>query len=311
MSNFRFDGLLSPNAGMFFEKELRSIRKEILEDQRAPLNGMELIPQGDDVEPWANTYEHQMYEMIGVAEFISDYSEDLPLVDVAARQEVFNAREFGCAYKFSLDEIEKSAALGKGLDRKRTRAAMVAIDEKFNRIQFFGDTATQLFGWLNYPYIPRRIISFPFDDSSSSLDILSEVNAMMFNPWFNTSTVAQPDTLVMAPELYAYISTTPWSKSSNGATDMTILTHFKTNNPMVKEVKAARELSNAGPNGEHLMVAYKKDPLIFEHKLIRPFTQEAPQNRSLSIITNCRAKSGGVASDRPLEMLIGEVPAAA
>jgi hypothetical protein len=305
--NLRLDSL-SPSAGAFFERDLRFVRKEIIEDQRPPLNAFTLIPQATDIPAYADSYEHRMYEMIGVADFIADYAQDQPNVDIAARNELFNAREFGCAYQYSISEIEKSAALDYQLDRKRALSARIAIEEKFNRIQFFGDTGVQLFGWVNYPYIPRRIVSFPFDSTSSTVNILAELNAAINQPFLQTRTSGHADTLVMAPELMTFLEATPWSVSSSGATDRTIMEQFLATNSRVSEVKAAQELSFAGPDGEHLMIAYRKDEMIFSHKMMRPFTQLAPQDRNMAIITNCHAKSGGIACDRPLEMVIVEVP---
>lgn len=307
--NMRLDSL-STSAGIFFEQDLRAVRKEVLEFKRPPLNAFDLIPQATDVPAWADTYEHRMYELIGVAKFISDYSKDLPNVDISSHNEIFNAKEFGAAYQYSTSEIEKSNALGMELDRKRALSARVAIEQKFNRIQFYGDTDVQLFGWVNNPYIPRRVISFPFNNTSSSLNILAEMHATINQPYLQTETSALADTLVVAPEIMTYIEATPWSVNSQGATDKTILQQFMATNSRVKEVKSAHELSAAGPNGEHLMIAYTKDPLVFSHKLIREFTQLAPQPQVMAFITNCHAKSGGIAADRPLEMVIAEVPTA-
>ena len=300
---WRFDSL-TPSIGIFFEDELRATREEILEDSRPPLNGFATIPQANDIPEWANSYEHQMYEVIGVAEFISDYADDLPNVDIAGRSETFNARAFGCAYKFSNDEIAKSQALGKGIDRKRARAARVITEQKFNRIMFYGDPETLLWGLFNSPYVPRYVSSVPFDATSDSGDILAEMNAIWNTPFLTTETVSRPDFMGMYPEGYTYVSDTPWSASAG---DTTILEHFRKSHPEAR-VEVVRENAGAGPNGEDLITVYPMDEDVFAHKMIRPFTQEAPQDKNLAQITNCHAKSGGIAADRPLEMVIAEIP---
>lgn len=308
MSTYRFDSL-TPTAGAFFDQDLRSIRRELLEDTRAPLNGFSLIPQATDVSPYATSYEHRMYEGIGVAKFISDYAEDLPNVDISARAELFNVRDLGAAYKYSIREIEASAALSTGLDRKKAKAARDAIEQAMNRVMFFGSAEEQLFGWVNYPYIPRRVVSFAFDASAASADVLAEMHALPDGVFLQTQTSRRPDVLAVATSIYNYVKSTPWSLSTNGATDKTILKQFLETNHFIKEVIPVHELEGAGPNGEHLMIAYTKDETVFSHKLVEAFTQRAPQEINLAIITNCYGKTGGIAADKPLEMAIAEVPA--
>lgn len=308
MPDWRFDGILDPETGIWFENDLRDVREEIVEDAQPPRNGFRFIPQDTDVAEWAETYEHRMFEPIGVAEFIANWADDLPLVDISNRAEVFNVRTFGCAYKFSLDEIAKSRATGMNLDRKRAMAARLITEQKFNRIMFFGDSTTQLFGLLNYPFAPRFLIPVSFDENSTPDAILNAMNSQV-NAIFNlTETIGEPDFFGLPPAEYAHVS----SRRIGDGTDTTILMHFENNNPFFKggrgEVVPLHELKGAGPNGENVSVVYRRDPLVLGHKMVMEFRQLAPQERNLAILTNTWAKSGGIASDRPLEISIGEFP---
>lgn len=306
---FRFDSLITdPRSAVFFEQQLRHIRQEVVLDQQVPLSGFKVIPQNTNIASHATQYEHRMYEPLGVARFISDYADDLPLVDIATRSEVFNLRTFGCAYQFSLEEIEASAATpGLELEKKRAMAARLVTEQKFNRIMFWGDPDTRLFGLLNYPYIPRRLLDVKFSyETSDPHDILNELNELVNSIFDLTETTGYPDYMGMPPAAYTHIA----SRALREGSDTTILQHFMMNNPFFKDggtVEPLQELKGAGPDGEDLIFVGRRDENLFSHALARPFTQLAPEARNLAIITNCHAKSGGVACDRPLELVIGEL----
>lgn len=312
MPNWRFDGLLDPQAGIFFERELTAVREEVLQMERRPRNGFAFIPQMDDVDDSFRTYEHRMWDAVGIADWIADAADDLPMVDAAGQAETFNIRWFGCAYRFSVQEVAANARLGRGLDRMRVLAARLVTEEKFNRVMFFGDTSEQLFGLLNYPFIPRRLSTVRLDDAGQTPQArLAEMNAIVNTPYNNTGTVARPNFLGLAPTMYTAVVETPMGDGDN----TTILETFLRTNPWFKEgrgtVEPLHELEGAGPNGEDMATAYERVPEVVQHKLARPFTQRSPQERNLAIVTPCHAATGGIASDQPLHAVNVEFPAAA
>lgn len=306
MSLERLDQLYGPVAGAHFRRELEFVRGRVLEAKIPAQNGTLFIPQVADVEVWADSYVHRMIEFIGQAQFISDYADDLPLVDLSAREDVYKIKTIGVAYQFSRKEIQRSAASATSLSNSKAQAARTAIEQKLNRIQWYGDPSAGLFGFLNFPYIPRYLANETFDGSTTPSDALAELNAIANVPGLLTDTVADPDTMLVAPEIYNYIATTPLGSGS----DTTILAHFLNNNPQIREVVNTRELRGAGPNGENLIVAYRRSQDNIQHTLVEPFTQLAPQEKNLAVITNCVAQTGGVVSDYPRELVIAEIPLA-
>lgn len=296
----RNDSSLRALAGSKFERDLEFIRARVYDDKRPPLNGSVLIPQDGEVPEWAETYTHRRAEMLGQAQIVADYADDLPLVDVSGDEDTYRVKMIGVAYQFSVKE-QQGAERGIPLQTSRPMAARVAIEEKLNRIQFYGDPSAGLFGWLTFPYIPRYYLAEDFSSGNANpYNVLDELNQFFDSAGVRTDTVASPDTLAVAPAKYFYLASTPLREGS----DTTILQHFTANRPGVS-VENAQELRGAGPDGEDLMVAYRRAPENLQHKLVQPFTQMAPQMKNLSVLTNCIAQSGGVVSDAPLEMTIG------
>lgn len=305
MAILRLDQLgLSPAQGAAFERDLDAIRERVYEDKIPPRTAFRVIPQNSDVPVWAETYTHRMAEFVGRAKFIGDYADDLPVVDVGGREDTYKVKMFGVAYQYSLKEMQRSGR-GLNLSIMRPRSARQAIEDKFNRLQWFGDPTAGLFGFLNFPFIPRYAVGVAFDATSDLLDILAEMNAIANFPNELTDTVAEPDTMLMPPAEYNYVATTPLADGS----DTTILTHFLNNNPYINSVQNIQELKGAGPEGVNLIVVYRRVEENIQHKLVQPFTQLPAQQRNLATVVNCVAQSGGCVSDYPLESVIAELPA--
>lgn len=303
---WNFDDL-DPQVGMYFEQELTSVRTEVKRKKKKPKNGFQVIPQDPDEPDWAETVEHRMWDIEGTgSEFISDYSDMPPMVGVNVEKDDWPVKEFGCAYQYSMQEIRKSQATGKGLDRKKAMAAREFNERLANRIMWYGAPQMGLFGLVNFPYIPRWQVSIPFDDTQTGEDILNELSAFVRSPFEITKDEQDaPDTLLMPTTQFGYINDTPWSANAG---DTTILQHFESNNWFVDEVRPVRELDGAGPNGEDVMIAYRQDSDLLEHKLVLEHTQHDPQQEGLAFVTPTTAKSGGIVSDFPFEMAIGEFP---
>lgn len=306
-NEYRQDGPLDAEAGAFFQDELRSIDERILEDDRAPLNGFQVIPQDNKTAgPWDNQYEERSMQFTGVAEFLGDAADDMPFVDVGLRADVYNIRTFGCAFMHTVAEIEKARSIGRPLDEWRARAARVANEEKFNRIMWYGDPAAQLFGVLNNPFANR----FFFDDdlipATAALTQLSQLNAMLTVPFKLTKTKSRIDFLGLPTEQFREVMTRPLQTGQ----DTTIAEHLVKSNPglTMDRIMALDELDGAGPNGEDMVVAWETNPDTLKHNVSQLFRRFPAQARMLTFLIPTIARSGGVSMRQPRKVVLGILP---
>lgn len=299
----RFDEFgLTTSQGAAFLRDLEGIRAEVYEVKTPPLSAMLHIPQSSEAQSWQSTYTRRMLERFGAAKIISDYADDLPLVGVGGREDSYKVKEIGAAYQFSRKEMLQNAK-GIPLRSNLARACRRAIEEKLNRIAWYGDPAGGLFGKLNFPFIPRYLSSVTFNSSSTAADKLAELHTIAYRQWIETETVARPDTMLVSTKVYADISSEYRSDNS----DATVLDAFLASNEIITSVEAVPELSGAGPNGEDLIVVYRNALENGSHQLAEPFTQLPEQERNLAVVVNCVAQSGGYATDYPQEITIAEV----
>ena len=301
----RLDALTSPGTGLFFKRQLEFISPEVLRKRLPPLNGMRMVAVRTDVPVGPETYTFRMYEPLGVAKFISDYADDLPSVDVAAKEETFKIHEIGASYQYSMGEIEAARYANTNLDLEKAMAARRAIDERINQLIWYGDAAHGLHGFTNYPYIPREALAEPLDATASDNDAILNTMNTFCNAVHNESNQTERATRLIMPQTqFSYIANTRLSAAS----DTTILQYFLSNQQWVKEVLPANELAGAGYGGEDLMIAYDPDPRVVKFVLPRPFTQKPAQERNLAMVINCHSRVGGVCSQYPRAARIGILP---
>jgi hypothetical protein len=139
--------------------------------------------------------------------------------------------------------------------------------------------------WTTGPNTPTEIVA----------DLNKLVNAIVTA----TSEVHIPDTLLLAPALYGYIASTPWS----GNSDTTILKWFLANNPYIKNVDQWARLATADAAGTGpRIVCYKRDPSCVAMVVPQESQRSAPQVDGLAVEVFVTGRVGGVKVEHPLSM---------
>lgn len=291
--------------GVFLERQLNHLLPSILEAKLPALNAFRLLPVDRSVPAWAKTYSRHMLTPHGIAEMIADYSDDLPQVGVSGEETTFKVAEFGASFGWSLTEMEAAMANGVGLNSRLAMAARRAIEEKHNRIAWEGDASRGLYGATNYPHFPRTFLPNAIATGTSADTILADMHGFVLGIHTRTNQVARPTRLLVATAPYDYISRTFRSANS----DKTILQAFLDTSQFITEVVPVSEFDGAGPNGEDIMMAFEPSERVIAAVVTRMFDMRPVQERNLAFVVPCLAGSGGVASDFPLEVGIGVIPA--
>jgi len=308
MANWRLDAHgLSPEATAFAERELESVRSEVLLKEHEPMNADRYIPQNDEHASYKSFVVHQMKEYIGLAQPMSSAEDDFPLANVTITETQYDVRNYALGYKHDVDEIEAANDLNKPLDRDRAEAARMGTERRLNQVQWFGDVANGLPGAINNPSVPRIQLSDTIDSTTSADTIKDIINDLVNNSLVANRETGRLDTILMATGPWTYIFST--DKDPNSSNDTTIGEYIQQNNPQVETIDSVPELTEAGPNGEDLILAYSSSaPDVMEHLLVQEWTQLPPQDRNFSVVTPAKAKSGGVPYNYPLKAVVGVEP---
>lgn len=304
----RFDS--AEDAVVWFARELDEVKAKTYDRIYPELNALRIFPVSSSVNPGAETITYYAYDITGMADFISDYSDDLPRADVFGEPQTVNIRPIGSSYQFSTQDIRASRYSGKSLDVRRGEAARKFIDRLINRIAWCGDEKRGLRGVLsannNVPiWTPklnaagtstRFIYKTPDEilaDFSNALQYMSQT----------TNGVEVPDTIAIDQATYIYLATTPRSTLS----DTTILKWLEDNLPGITFERAGELQGTSEYNpftGQNVMVIYKKHSDKLEIEIPLMFNQLPAETRNLAFVINCEARVAGAIIYYPFSLLI-------
>lgn len=300
--------MLDADSVGFFPRQLEQILAKTYDKKYPALKGLTAIPIDTSVNTGATTYTFRMWDSVGIAQIISDYSQDLPRSDIKGVETTRVIRSIGESFGYSVQEIRSAQfADGTPLEQRKANAARKAHDEKINRIAWAGDAEYGLFGFLTYPNVP---VSDVLNDGTGATtqwanktptQILRDMNEAVNEVIETTKGVHNPNTFLLPLEQYGYISRTPYNTFS--AT--TILEFFQANNKGIM-VDWVNELKGAGTAGVDIMIAYEKDNDNLALHIPQPFETFPPQAKALEIVIPTHSRCGGVVFYYPLSAVIKE-----
>lgn len=305
--NMRFDS--AEEAAVWFARELDEVKAKTYDRVYPELNALRIFPVSSSVNPGAETTTYYAYDITGMADFISDYSDDLPRADVFGEPQSINIRPIGSSYQFSTQDIRASRFSGKSLDVRRGEAARKFIDRMINRIAWCGDEKRGLRGVLSSnnqvplwtpPLNAKNTTKFTDCTPDEILAVFSGALQYMSA---QTNGVEVPDTIALDQATYIYLATTPRSSLS----DTTILKWLQDNLPGITFERAGELQATSEYNpfkGLNVMVIYKNDPEKLEIEIPLMFNQLPAEARNLAFVINCEARVAGAIIYYPFSMLI-------
>lgn len=296
----------------FFLRQLEYIKVKQYEIKHKPLRAAEFIPVSSEAPPGADTITIRYYDIVGLAKIVHDYASDFPRVDTYGIEKKFPVKSIGTSFGYSVKEIRRAQMAGLPLDQRRAIAAQRASDELIDRIAWLGDTATGLFGLINYPGISQYTVAATGAQNGATNStkwinktpdqIIADITGIINGVIVTTNGKEVPDTLIVPTGLYTYLSSTRVSSYS----DKTILNYIKENFLMLKEVNWVNELAGAGANGSDRFMVYTKDPEHLTLEIPQVFEQFAPQQENLQYSVPCHAETAGVIMYYPLSAAFGD-----
>lgn len=314
---------LDANEAAFLERQLASVKTKTYDRLFPEYAAERLIPVSTEAGSGAETIVYQTYTPAGMAKIISDYSDDLPRVDVAAEEKSVIVRSIADAYAYSLQEVRAAAfaaQTGKPnaakLRQRKADAAKQGITAKINSLAWKAhpDKDNGLTGLFYQPNITVSIAPTNAAGTSTKWadktpdEILADMNGIVNGVFDLTNGVERPDTMLIPNEQYAYIASTPRSNNS----DTTILDYFLNNNPFINSVEPLFECKNVNPRpsgttgSANIMVVYKKDRNKLTLEIPQPFEQLAVQPKNLEFQVPCHARTAATIVYYPLSVAIYE-----
>lgn len=289
---------------VFFDEQLALVKARTYDVKHKALKALTLLPVSTEQDPGADRIIWRSFDQVGVAKIVADYANDFPRADVAGEEHISPVRDIGSSYGYSLKEIRRAQKAGVSLDAKRAEACRRAIDEKQDKIAWFGDSKAKLPGFINAAGITEYVAA---DGTSGSKtwasktadEIVADVAGIITAAGEATNGIENPDTLILPLSLYNKLMTTPYGANR----DKTILGFIRENYPQITRIDWVQDLAGAGAGGSSRVMAYSRDPLKVEVQIPQRLEQFPPQQKGLAFDIICAQSTGGTLVYYPLSVV--------
>ena len=289
----------------FLSQELESIETEIYRKEYPQIKFRQFAPVDNNLPAGVETISYRVYDMFGQAKILANYAEDLPEVAVRGEKHSTTVEGIGMGYSYSTHDLRAAAMSGFALDREEANAAREFIERKMDSLTALGNKKFGFKGMLKFPGVPVDTAAATGSGSSTEwkkktpANILLDMHALVQAQVDATKEIHPPDTMLLPPSLYGYISTTPMS-DENGTT---ILQRFLATNPYISQVSSWVHLDTANETGygPRAMV-YQRTPRVIQVKIPMEVLQHDPERVGLRFKIPMESRYGGVVVRLPLAM---------
>lgn len=281
----------------FFSRQLETILARTYDVKYPELKARMLIPVSSEVDPGAASYTYRQYDSFGIAKIVSNFADDLPMVDVLGKEFTAKVESLGAAYHFSIQDIRAAQKSGFDLDQKRALAARRAIETKIDQMAATGDTNLGTKGLLNNANVTIVApVTGAWSQATTADNILKDINTLVDSIVTATKEAFSPDTLILDPVSFQVAN----SKRVDPTLEKTVLRSFLENNPWIRQVVQWQRAATASAGGARRIMAFKRDPEVLELIIPQEFEQLPPQAQNLSFTVPCHARMGGVSIRYPV-----------
>ena len=297
----------------FLARQLEQIKARQYDVKRPPLKAFDLMPISSEINPGAETITYRQYDKTGIAKIIAGYADDLPRADVLAKEFTARVRSVGDSYGYSTQELRAAQFSNANLTGMKRSAAERAMDERLNKIAWYGDAEYNLPGLLTAADVPTGTAADNAGGTSTNWadktpdEIAQDISDAVTDIIDTTNGVEVPDSIVMDVASYRYLSTTRIGDSG----DLTILEFVQKANPEITNWNWANELDAAKrtANGvdtftDGVFWVYRYDPMAFTWEIPMMFLEHPFEQRNLEYVINCESRTGGLLIYYPLSMKI-------
>lgn len=309
---------LDANDTAFFTEQLRFISQRSREIRKPLLKWRQYVPVTNEAPPGAESWSYYQWDGNGMAEMISNYSDDVRLVGVNAKPFSFPLLPYASGYEWSLQDVERAALAGQPgqngltndyLAKKVTEVAR-SFERRFEQVAAIGEKGTSITGLVNNPYVPVTTAANVGGTTAwgsgtkTPKDVLDDLFAGESAIITATKEVERPDTLLMPLSKLLYIKNTPLYTGAGSDPADTIMSVYLERSEYVRSIGSWAFLGNANAAGNGpRAIWYQRDPSAVHMEVPLEPTEIPPQAVNFAIKVLSRAKSGGVVFERPLSAL--------
>lgn len=282
---------LDASDALFLARELDYVKAKVYEKEYAALTATTLFPVSNEVPGYAKTFTYGVFDPIGMAKIIGDYSDNLPNVGASYKEQTGKVWALGNFYEYSLQEVRESQATGKNLPTRLANAARREHDIKVNDLVFKGDEQYGIVSIFDHPNIPVTTSTGWNDGQTAMSELESAATAIETL----TNSMHSPNVIAIPPSKFKTLS------QPLAGTGVSYREYFDKQYPGLTWVRV-NELEDIDGNGTKAAIVMERDPDNAAIEIPQPFEQLPPQANNLAFKVPCHSRATGVIVYLPLTL---------
>lgn len=303
----RFDSV-APGYGLTLAREAEFAYQEVLRTKYSPLSALTLFPTDSRVPPGTLTYKIKRVSGQGSARYHRGNNSDIPRSGASAEEQLRPVRHIVTSIALDFFEQMTSTFAGTNLRGELQESAARAMQQFLNTKTWHGDNDLDVYGVLNYPYVSKVDSAVSISAATADpLDILGELHRLSSLPSEISDNVFMPNAIAMPVRQANYIAQTKLSASDLSET---IRSSFLKESLFITSIDVAPELAAAGPNGEDVILLFRKNDMNSVANVIpQGFTMLPVQEQNFNMTIPIYMSHGGVRMWEPLSNMVVYSPA--
>ncbi len=257
-----------------------------------------LITLSTNIDEGAKEYSYEELENVGEADIVADNATDLPMADVAGRNNLRSIVTVADAVRYSTQDLRTARLQGMfDIATEKAMAAREAMDRRLNALIRTGRETAGLRGITNAPGITVQNAITGTWSTATGIQIVADFTPAANTPTDDTDAVEIPDTALFSVANWTRISTLVHLPN---ASDRTVLSFLKEAFPHIIRWDWEPGLSTADAAGTGPSVlVYKNDPTRV--RAVFPMMMRAlpPEQSGLVFKLAFETRFGGVMVPRP------------
>jgi len=285
----------------FFVSQLTYEETELQARYYVPMQYKDFVPISFAAGPYATSITYYIYDKVGNAQFGDLGGDDVPYGDVGFAQKTFVVKPGKIGYRYTQDELRTSAYLKRPLPELRMQGAIEAYERKINDVMLLGHSPSNITGLYNNASVSHAVTpstkKWDGSDSITVAQLLSDFAFGMNAAWVASGFNIIPNTVLIPPGAFQYMSVTPASPTIPTVTILEFLRQnnlytVKTRQPLM--IDAGYDLTTAGASSTGRTVFYDRNPTTLVGHIPMPLQFLAPQLEDLEVKIPGEFKASGV-----------------
>lgn len=286
-------------AGIWTASELHKIKSAAYEKEYPAGSALKVFPVTNELSDTDRTFEYQVFDKVGIAQIIADYTDDLPTVDALMTSEFGKVFRLGNAFLISIDEIKAGQRTGKSLSTRKASAAQLAHDQLVNRLVFKGSRPHKIVSVFDHPNLTKVNATTKWLDGDTKHPEAAENDLEHAIELLETQTKGQHRaTHILIPPSMRKVLNVRMPETS-----MSYLQYFQQQNAGIT-IEAISELEDIDGTGKKGVLVYEKDPMNMSIEIPEAFNMLPAQPKDLHFKVPCTSKCTGLTIYRPLTLVM-------